>query len=151
MSIFIVSMPVAGLMDSPPESKVIPLPTRARNPSASPGGRQVISTNRGGCVEPRLTPRSPPSPASAISSRSQTAISSAAPSVPSSPDAIARAAAASFSGVNDPPGSLTRSRAKHTAPATVVPSFSASRTSRPRPRTESFRRELGSGSLLKAS
>ena len=83
MSIFIVSMPVAGLMERPPESNVIPLPTRARNPSASVGGRQVISTNRGGCVEPRLTPRSPPSPASTISSRSQTWISKAAPSVPS--------------------------------------------------------------------
>ena len=30
MSVFIVSMPVAGLRERPPESKVIPLPTRAR-------------------------------------------------------------------------------------------------------------------------
>ena len=29
MSHFIVSIPVAGLMQSPPESKVMPLPTRA--------------------------------------------------------------------------------------------------------------------------
>ena len=30
MSVFMVSMPAGGFSDSPPESKVIPLPTRAR-------------------------------------------------------------------------------------------------------------------------
>ena len=40
MSSFIVSMPAAGLIDRPPESKVIPLPTRARclRPFARPDG-----------------------------------------------------------------------------------------------------------------
>ena len=38
MSVFIVSMPSAVLSDSPPESKVMPLPTRATVPVALPLG-----------------------------------------------------------------------------------------------------------------
>ena len=37
MSVFIVSIPSAVLIDRPPESKVMPLPTRATVPRA-PGG-----------------------------------------------------------------------------------------------------------------
>ena len=37
MSVFIVSMPSAVLIDRPPESNVMPLPTRATVPRA-PGG-----------------------------------------------------------------------------------------------------------------
>ena len=38
MSVFIVSMPSAVLSDRPPESKVMPLPTRATVPVALPLG-----------------------------------------------------------------------------------------------------------------
>ena len=38
MSVFIVSMPSAVLSDRPPESNVMPLPTRATMPVARPGG-----------------------------------------------------------------------------------------------------------------
>ena len=38
MSVFIVSMPSAGLSDRPPESKVMPLPTRATVPRGLPPG-----------------------------------------------------------------------------------------------------------------
>ncbi len=44
MSVFMVSMPVAVLSDRPPESKVMPLPTRARwgtRPSISMGSAGV--------------------------------------------------------------------------------------------------------------
>ena len=37
LSVFIVSMPSAVLIDRPPESNVIPLPTRARV-AVAPGG-----------------------------------------------------------------------------------------------------------------
>ena len=57
MSHFIVVMPSAGLIDSPPESNVIPSPTRARcgtprllsrRPRA---GVSEIRTRRGGCAD----------------------------------------------------------------------------------------------------
>ena len=38
MSVFIVIMPAAGLSDRPPESKVMPLPTRATRPRLRPFG-----------------------------------------------------------------------------------------------------------------
>ena len=52
MSVFMVSMPVAVLSDSPPESKVIPLPTRSevRDPSVDLEGigRSVVDPDQPG-------------------------------------------------------------------------------------------------------
>ena len=61
MSDFIVSMPVAGLRLRPPESNVMPFPTRATDPLAF-GGFHVRVTMRGGFTEPWPTPTIPPKP-----------------------------------------------------------------------------------------
>ena len=75
MSDFIVTMPVAGLMHRPPESNVMPLPTKARcgvrrwrGPACS-----VMVTIRGGWTEPWPTPMMPPHPALARAFSSITA------------------------------------------------------------------------------
>src|SRR5665648_1025431 len=73
MSSFIVTMPLAGLIDSPPESNVIPLPTIATERLAR-AGAQLSRTRRGGRTEPCPTATRPPYPpaTSALSSSTVT-------------------------------------------------------------------------------
>src|SRR4051795_3813272 len=66
MSIFMLAwLGLVGLSEMPPESYVMPLPTRATVPTALRGEYSSF-TSRGGSTEPWLTPRSPPRPSSAI-------------------------------------------------------------------------------------
>ncbi len=62
MSAFIWSMPADGLIEMPPESNVMPLPTRA---TRGPVPACLIRTSRGGRCEPLPTPSTPPKPAAA--------------------------------------------------------------------------------------
>ena len=63
MSSFIRSMPSAGLIEMPPVSKVMPLPTRPRTgDSGAPGGSWRRTMTRGGSALPRATPSSSPIP-----------------------------------------------------------------------------------------
>ncbi len=59
MSYFIFSMPSAGLMEMPPVSKVMPLPTRPRTGAPGAGGglrvRSVMTMRAGGSAEPLAT------------------------------------------------------------------------------------------------
>ena len=73
MSHFIVTMPVAGLMLRPPESNVMPFPTRATDAFGSVGDHDMV-TIRGGLADPWPTPVIPPKPplASAFSSSTDT-------------------------------------------------------------------------------
>ena len=59
MSSFMVCIEAPGLIESPPESNVMPLPTSARCVTAL-AGAYVSVTRRGGLSEPRPTPRMPP-------------------------------------------------------------------------------------------
>ena len=79
MSSFIRSMPSAGLIEMPPVSNVMPLPTRpSTGPSGAPGGSWRSTISRGGSALPRATPSSSPMPSAAISFSSRTSTSSAA-------------------------------------------------------------------------
>ena len=98
MSPFIPIIESLVLSDSPPESNVIPLPTRATVPRTLPGGSHVSFTNRGSSIEPRLTPSSPPSFSSSMAARSSTSMSNPLRSASSS------ARVASAVGVSVPPG-----------------------------------------------
>ncbi len=61
MSSFIRSMPSAGLMEMPPVSNVMPLPTSPSTGEAgAPGGLCVMTITRGGSALPRATPSSRP-------------------------------------------------------------------------------------------
>ncbi len=72
MSSFIRSMPSAGLIEMPPVSKVMPLPTRpSTGDDGAPGGSCVITITRGGSALPRETPSSRPMRSRAISSSSR--------------------------------------------------------------------------------
>src|SRR5207253_453072 len=73
MSSFIRSMPSAGLMEMPPVSKVMPLPTRPRTGDAgAPGGSWRMTISRGGSLLPRATPSSMPMPSASICFSSNT-------------------------------------------------------------------------------
>jgi hypothetical protein len=61
MSHFIVSMPLAGLMHRPPESKVMPLPTKAIE-AFGRAGEYESTAMRGSLAEPWPTPTVPPKP-----------------------------------------------------------------------------------------
>ena len=139
MSLFIAIIPVADLSERPPESKVMPLPTRA-SLARGRSGSQCSSTSRGGWFEPRLTPRIPPQPSSARSASSSTLTRRPSRS------ATSTAISASLIGVSDPPGSLTRSRAKATASAMATPRATAALTLAPAGPTSTTRaRATGSG------
>ena len=99
----------------------MPLPTRARKPRAL-AGSWLIFTNRGGWVEPRFTPRSPPSFAFSMAALSRTSI------VRPAAAAACSARSANTVGVSEPPGSFTRSRARLTAAATCTPFSRAAAT-----------------------
>jgi hypothetical protein len=67
MSSFIRSMPSAGLMEMPPVSNVMPLPTRpSTGPAGAPGGSCRKTMSRGGSPLPRATPSNRPIPSFAI-------------------------------------------------------------------------------------
>ena len=145
MSIFMVSMPAIVLMLRPPESKVTPLPTNASEPLALPSGRWSSSTNRGGLVLPRFTPSSPPSLRRLISA----SVHTFTPSPAERPISAVRAARAGA--VSEPPGSFTRSRARHWPAATAVPRSISPRARAPALPATSTRRSLASaGSDFKA-
>ena len=59
MSLVIWSIFAAGLIEMPPESKVMPLPTSA-TVARGLAGVWLSRTSRGGRVEPDPTPRIPP-------------------------------------------------------------------------------------------
>jgi hypothetical protein len=107
-------MPSAGLMEMPPVSNVIPLPTRTRCgwPASVPG--QVSSMNLGGRDEPPPTATTPPNPCSAsqFSSRTRT-------SRPGTAFAAFTAAAASHDGSFTFDGVFARSRPNDVAAASV--------------------------------
>ena len=68
MSSFMRSMPSAGLIEMPPVSKVMPLPTSPSTGDAgAPGGLWRMTITRGGSALPRATPSSSPIPSCAIS------------------------------------------------------------------------------------
>ena len=71
MSHFMSPMPRAGLMEMPPVSKVMPLPTRAILAVALAGEYSTF-TRRGCRVEPLPTPRMPPKPSFSRRFSSQT-------------------------------------------------------------------------------
>ena len=71
MSVFIVSMPCAVLSDRPPESNVMPLPTK-NSVFFAPGGLYSRRIRRGGWSEPSDTPRNAPRRSFSIFFSSQT-------------------------------------------------------------------------------
>ncbi len=120
MSDFIHSIPFASLIDSPPESNVIPLPLRAIGaPVPPPEYRSSISL--GWFSLPRPTPRIPPKPPRWSSVRVSTLTWR-----PTS-RAIFRASCARKSGVASSAGVLTRSRAHAVASARISARRIASR------------------------
>ena len=124
MSHFIVSIPSEVLRDSPPESKVNPLPMRATLRTARSSGLYSSWIRRGPFLEPCPTPRIPPIPMRRISSGSKTLM----PIFASSATCLAMSAI--FSGNSSPAGSFTRSRAKLVALEVVSPYEIPSVTSR---------------------
>ncbi len=105
MSSFIRSMPSAGLIEMPPVSNVIPLPTRPSTGDAgAPGGSWRRTMTRGGSALPRATPSSRPMPSCAISSSSRICT----PRPAARPISAARSA--KTDGVSTFDGSLQRSR-----------------------------------------
>ena len=106
MSSFMRSMPSAGLIEMPPVSNVIPLPTSpSTGPRAAPGGSWRNTISRGGSLLPRATPRSMPIPSASIRFSSSTSTPT-----PASP-ATADARAANSRGVSVLPGSFASPRA----------------------------------------
>ncbi len=112
MSMVISSMPAAGLMETPPVSKITPLPTSASG-AASPPPFQRMTTSLDSLAEPWPTASRQRIPS--FSSSGSPRIST---SRPSSPIAASRAAKSSV--VSTLAGSLTRSRVKNTPSATAA-------------------------------
>ena len=102
MSVRIRCMPSAGLIDRPPVSNVMPLPTSSRC-FAAPDGLYVISISRGGRDEPPPTARTPPKPCVASHFSSRTATSTRGP-------ATRAAVSASQAGLLTLDGVFARSR-----------------------------------------
>jgi len=73
MSYFMPTIDSAGFRERPPVSKVIPLPTRARD-TLAPAGLYSNFTRRGGLEDPLPTAWIPPRPAATRSFSSQTFI-----------------------------------------------------------------------------
>ena len=115
MSLFIVIMPSAVLSDRPPESKVMPLPTRATVAVAPPGGL-VDQPDQPGRLGRRRPPRRAGRPAARTASRSSSHTSTSRPAS----KARSVASAASRRGVIVRGGSLTQSRARATASADLL-------------------------------
>ena len=117
MSCFISSIEAAGLMEIPPVSNVIPLPTRAMVGRRLEGRRGPYSRtiSRGGCALPRPTARIAPI-FSFLSSASASTLTRRSVS-----SASLRACSAIQAGVCTLPGSLDSSRAKFVDVATISP------------------------------
>src|SRR5579884_401177 len=142
MSVFIVSMPPAVLIDRPPESNTTPLPTSATVPRGR-GGSYVTCTKRGACSEPCPTPATPP-----MRSRWMAASSSTFTVTPL-PRRSLRIASASAAGDFAADGSFTASRAHDTAFAIVTPRSRAACTrAPPRPTTSTSVSRVGFDSPL---
>ena len=124
MSYFIFSMPSAGLMEIPPVSKVIALPTSPKTGFAgAPAGEYLRTIIAGGSSEPWATLQNAPIFSALMSSPSR--ISHSNPfSV-----AILRARLARIVGVSRLPGSFTSSRAKFCDSPMMRPSSIADRRS----------------------
>jgi len=112
MSDFMSSMWAAGLIEMPPESKVMPFPTSATFVFA-PLPLWDRCTRRGGFAEPCPTPRIPPK------APFLRAFSSSTSTVRPTRPAASVAAAASSTGCRSDGGVLTRSRASLTAAVTI--------------------------------
>ena len=116
MSPFISHMLAAGLMEMPPESNVMPLPTMATlfsGCSGSPAYSMMMS--RGSLELPCVTASIAPIPRSIMSSRPNTVIGSPASFATSVATSAMRAGLTTFA------GSLTRSRARMAQSARSVP------------------------------
>jgi hypothetical protein len=142
MSHFIVSMPLGGLSERPPESNTTPLPTRARALPRAPGGEYVSFTNRGVCAEPWPTPSTPPSFFWRSWGTSMTCTVTPLPRMSLRASAATSAGAFSFDGV------FTRSRAQRTAVAITDPRPTAARTPVPPPTIVTLASFDGDGSRL---
>jgi hypothetical protein len=114
MSDVMWSMLAAGLIEMPPVSNVMPLPTRATEARGESPPDQRSRTSRGLREEPWPTPSTPPYPAAASAASSSTSTSRPAAPASSTARAANDAGNRSFGGV------LTRSRAVLTASATAT-------------------------------
>nr|BFE67650.1 hypothetical protein GCM10020092_009510 [Actinoplanes digitatis] len=111
MSFLISFMPSTLLMEMPPVSNVMPLPT-STTWRVAPGGFQASSTSRGGVAEPPPTARMPPKPSAASCSGPRT--------VTCTPGRVAASATtcpANQAGFFTAEGVLVRSRASQVAAA----------------------------------
>ena len=115
MSYFMSSMPLAGLMEMPPASKVSPLPTIASLGASGPTPSCRSTIRRGGWSEPRATDSKASMPSAAISSRPR--IVHVSPTAA----AISRASSAKSDGVAKLPGRACSVRAKFWASAYALP------------------------------
>ena len=146
MSPFISHIPAAGLMEIPPLSKVMPLPTTMSGASsACPAGACSRMIRRGSLAEPAATAANAPMPRETMSSRSSTS------QFMSWRRASLRASSAMSSGVRLLAGVLARLRARMTASAWVSPRRAARRgksgTLASQNRRASQRGSASSGSL----
>lgn len=118
MSYFISPMDGAGLMEMPPESNVMPFPTRTAVPRAE-RGRYSATTNAGGRTLPAFTASRPTSFSLRIAGKpsTRTAKPSARPAT--------TAARASSAGPRSFAGVFPRSRAQDTVSATTCASRAA--------------------------
>ena len=133
MSYFIFSIPSAGLIEIPPVSNVIPLPTNpntgasaapaAPSAPAPPSGSYRITISAGGSGDPCDTAQNAPIPSSCSFAVECTSHSSPTASH------IAFARRPSSVGVSTFPGSFTRARAKFCARASTSPSSNPCRIS----------------------
>ena len=135
MSSFISSMPLASLIDRPPESKAMPLPVSATG-VARPAPVYRSSIIRGGLALPCPTPRIPPKPPCLNWGSVQTL------QVSPTWRAIDRASFAMAAGDMSAAGVFTRSRAQQTASTSPAASRTAARialvSQRGAPRTVTF-------------
>ena len=124
MSTFMSSIPDAVFRESPPESKVMALPTSATGLPVARRGSHDSLTSCGSSTLPCATPRKRFIPSFLICARGSTWHCRPCTL------AMCRASAASARGVMRPAGSLTRSRAALTASAIATPYRAASTMAR---------------------
>ena len=121
MSYFISPIDAAGLIEIPPESNVIPFPTRTAVPRGF-AGRYSAMMNAGGRALPALTARRPAIRSAAIRALPRTC------TVSPSRRPASIAACASSAGPRSLAGVFPRSRAQETASATTCASATAERS-----------------------
>ena len=141
MSLFISSMRADGLIEMPPVSNVIALPTRPRTmPSTASSGSWRRTISLGSESAPWATAANAPMPAASISARPQ--ISAARPPL----DAISPARSASAVGVSRLAGALTSSR-QRLAQCATIPARAAGSAAAAAPAPQRTRRSIGARSL----